>query len=285
MAANFFSLNNNKDLHSQDSFIEEGNDFGWVSINYFPDFFGSSEKKPLVIRKKEFHTISFKDTSIENVNFINCYFYDCLFIGSTLKNCEFIDCQFHGTNTHKIKIESCLIDPRQFSNNFELKYDANIAVDLFQELYKNSKIEEQPKYAIESLYQMKVALGYNLNYKYKSKKIDILRFFIEKSIDVINKYTTGYGLKISRIFATLLITIFIMAMINLIFRSGFTTQNEMKSIIDAIYFTCITVTTLGYGDITPITGGAKIIVIFEALVGFVFMSLFVSAFVNRILRV
>ncbi|MBP1019251.1 ion transporter [Serratia fonticola] len=284
MAANFFSLFNNTNSHSQEDFLREERECSWISINYLPSFFGSSNKTPLIIREKKFYCISFKDTCISNVKFINCDFYDCLFIGSTLTNCDVIDCKFHGTNTHKIKIERCLIDPKQFLGNFELKYDANIAVDLYQELYKNSKKEEQPKYSNESLYRMKVALGYNLNYKYRSKKIGVIRFSYEKIKDLINRSTTGYGLKVGRILLTVLISIFIMSIINFKFKHDFSTTHGINTFIDAFYFTCITVTTLGYGDITPVTDITKIIVIVESLVGFLFMSLFVSAFINRILR-
>ncbi|WP_230350656.1 potassium channel family protein [Lelliottia sp. WAP21] len=286
MAANFFSLQNNEDLHSQNDFFCAEEDNRWSSINYYPSFFGSDSKAPLIIKSKVFNSISFKDTTFENVNFINCVFHDCLFIGSVLNNCEVIDCKFYNTNTHKIKIRGCLINPKQFDANFDLKYDANIAVDLFQELYRNSKIEEQPKYSNDSLYKMNVALGYNLNYKYKSRKINLLNFLYEKAKDIINRVTTGYGLKIGRILLTVFVTVFFMAILNFNFKDGFTTSNghEIRSFIDAFYFTCVTVTTLGYGDITPSMTITKIIVIVESLVGFVFMSLFVSAFINRVLR-
>lgn len=286
MAANFFSFQNNKDLHSQKDFFCAEEDNSWSSINYYPSLFGSKSKAPLIIKAKVFNNISFKDTTVKNVKFINCVFNNCLFTGSVLNNCEVIDCKFYNTNTHKIKIRGCLINPKQFDANFDLKYDANIAVDLFQELYKNSKIEEQPKYSNDSLYKMNVALGYNLNYKYKSRKMGLSRFIYEKTKDITNRVTTGYGLKIGRILLTVFVTVFFMSIVNFHFKDGFTTNNghDIKNFIDAFYFTCVTVTTLGYGDITPTMTITKIIVIIESLVGFVFMSLFVSAFINRVLR-
>lgn len=284
MAANFFKFLNNKSIHSQKDFIAHENNDAFSSMNYYPSFFGSKIKAPLIIRDKVFSSISFKDTTIKNVNFINCVFYDCLFIGSVLIGCEFIDCRFFGTNTHKIKIRNCLINPKQFDNNFELEYDANIAVGLFQELYKNSRSEEQPKYSNESLYQMNVALGFNLDYKLKAGKISLPQYCIKKTTDSINRFFTGYGLKIGRILASVLTIIFLMSFLNLKLKDGFTSNLEIKNFIDAFYFTCVTITTLGYGDITPITTMTKIVVIIESLFGFLFMSLFVSAFINRVLR-
>lgn len=43
--------------------------------------------------------------------------------------------------------------------------------------------------------------------------------------------------------------------------------------IDAIYFTCITITTLGYGDITPQTDIAKL---FTAFYGFLGVGMFLG---------
>ncbi|AER33422.1 potassium channel family protein [Pantoea ananatis] len=286
MAANFFSFENNKNSHSQKDFFHQEKDHGWSSINYYPSFFGSNRKAPLILKGKFFNEISFKDTIIKNVNFINCTFNKCLFAGSFLNNCEFVDCKFYSTNTHKIKIRNCLINPKQFNSNFELKLDANIAVDLFQEIYKNSKNEEQPEYSKESLYKMNVALGYNLNYKYSSKKISLLRFMYEKCMNVTNRFATGYGLKIGRILLTVISAILLMSIVNFHYNYGFYSgsHNKMETYIDALYFTCVTVTTLGYGDITPTLATTKVIVIIESLIGFIFMSLFVSAFINRVLR-
>ncbi|ANI81888.1 potassium channel family protein [Kosakonia oryzae] len=286
MAANNFFLPENKNVHSQKDFLEKEEQGTWESINYYPDEFKSPNNTPLIINGKNFINISFKNTLIRNVNFINCSFSNCLLIGSVIESCEFVDCEFLKTNTHKIKIKNSLIDPRQFSKNFELKHDANIAVDLFQELYKNSKKEEQPHYANESLYRMKEALGYNLNYKLKVKKITPIQFLYEKIIDKINKITTGYGLKLSRILLFVLVSILLFSLLNFCFREDFHNGNNpnANSFVDAIYFTCVTITTLGYGDITPTSITTKIIIIFESLFGFLFLSLFVSAFINKILR-
>ncbi|PPE61595.1 hypothetical protein F157LOC_00422 [Pectobacterium brasiliense] len=235
MAANSFFFDNNKNLHTQEDFFHDEKENSWSSINYRPSFFGSTAKAPLILSGKVFNSVSFKDTTIENVKFINCTFNNCLFIGGFFNKCEIIECAFHGTNTHKVKIRCCLIDPKQFDKNFELKHDANIAVDLFQELYKNSKAEEQPKYANDSLYKMNVALGYNLNYKYRSQKITLLKFIYEKTKDVINRFATGYGLKIGRMFFTVIITIFFMSIVNFNFKQGFisNTNDEIKTFIDA----------------------------------------------------
>lgn len=41
---------------------------------------------------------------------------------------------------------------------------------------------------------------------------------------------------------------------------------KQMSILDAFYFTVVNQTTLGYGDITPVSGTAKIMVILQELI-------------------
>jgi len=55
------------------------------------------------------------------------------------------------------------------------------------------------------------------------------------------------------------------------------TLNEDISIIDSIYFSTITITTLGYGDLSPITDLGKILTASESIVGITLIGLFLNA--------
>ena len=50
----------------------------------------------------------------------------------------------------------------------------------------------------------------------------------------------------------------------------------MKDVADAVYFAMITGLTVGYGDITPQSGGGRIIAVMVALVGVIFSGLVVA---------
>jgi hypothetical protein len=54
-------------------------------------------------------------------------------------------------------------------------------------------------------------------------------------------------------------------------------QNHLTNFVDALYFSTVTITTLGFGDITAISIVAKIIVIIVSLLGVLFIGLFLNA--------
>ncbi|WBF66463.1 potassium channel family protein [Desulfovibrio subterraneus] len=57
------------------------------------------------------------------------------------------------------------------------------------------------------------------------------------------------------------------------------------SLVDAFYFSMITITTLGYGDITPATELAKCIVASEAILGVIVIGLFLNSLASFYARV
>jgi voltage-gated potassium channel len=64
--------------------------------------------------------------------------------------------------------------------------------------------------------------------------------------------------------------------------------DKFSSIPDAIYWSLITLTTVGYGDVSPITGVGKIIAVSTAFMGVCVVALLTgivaSAFANQITR-
>lgn len=284
MSANNFTIDGNR----IDSFLEfmraEVNGM-FNGIHYYPKEFKSAEDKTLVFRGKKFHSVSFKDTEIFNIRFIECEFKNCLLVGSKAIDCEFVDCEFLATNTSKMKFINCLVDPLCFESNFDLKNDANIAIDLYHSLYRNSSETHQPKYAILSLYRMKAAESKNLDSKLKRNRINKKKFYTQKLTYVAHDFVSGYGLKLWKVARFLAIVIIIFSLLNFWFSSWiFDGDDGIKTFLDSIYFTCVTVTTLGYGDLTPDTQFGRIFVTFQTLAGFGVISLFLAGVANRALR-
>jgi voltage-gated potassium channel Kch len=61
---------------------------------------------------------------------------------------------------------------------------------------------------------------------------------------------------------------------------GFFAQHVAPSNVDFLYFSFVTLTTLGYGDFTPATDIGKVMVTFEALIGQVFLVTLVARLVS-----
>jgi hypothetical protein len=51
--------------------------------------------------------------------------------------------------------------------------------------------------------------------------------------------------------------------------------------LDALYFSCVTVTTLGYGDYLPTDGWSKALVVLQTLSGFLLLVLMLAVFVGK----
>ena len=283
MSANHFKIEG-KRVDSLSEFLRCAVNNKFKNIQYFPGEFKSDKRHPLMMKGMTFTEISFKDTDFVNVRFIDCEFDKCLFIGATITECELVNCKFINTNTSKLKIKNCLIDPVVFDDNFDLISDSNIAIDLYHSLYKNSSESHQPEYAIESLYRMKVAERMHLDSKLERNTIDKSAYRKEKMKHIVSDFVSGYGLRVGKVFRFLIIVITFFTVLNYALRSYIFEKWELFSLVDSFYFTCVTITTLGYGDIIPNTPAGKIFVVFQALSGFVVISLFLSAVANRALR-
>lgn len=283
MSANKFHVNGDR-IDSQEEFLLREKNNTWSNLLYYPGKFESTSRNPIVLRNKTFNEVSFKDTDINNVRFISCTFTGCLFIGASVNDCEFTGCNFKDTNTSKIKIRRCLFDPLCFKDNFDLKVDTNIAIGLYQSLYKNASEEHQPEHARNSLYLMKKSEKAHLDSQKKRNKIGKKEYLKEKTKHVVKDFVSGYGLKPLRVLRLLPIVVGLFTFLNYILSPLIFPATIELSCTDSIYFTCVTITTLGYGDITPITPFGRIWVTIQTLIGFIILSLFLAVVANTALR-
>ncbi len=285
MSANKFTIAGNPT--SVDSYrdffaLEKGKLY--ENILFFPDIFNETPENILKQKEIIYRNVSFKDTTFTNVSFVYCTFDGCLLLSSKFIDCEFIDCKFINTNTNKARFTKTLIDPKYFTNNFDLKNDTNIAADLYHELYKNLSNERQPDRAKESLYLMHRAENAHLSSQLQRKRITTYTFFIKKIWHFFNFLTTGYGLKLYRVLLTLFFVVGLFSYINYTFNELFFEPDMITTYTDSLYFTLVTLTTVGYGDISPCTQIGKIAITIQVMIGIIVISLFLSSISSRAVR-
>lgn len=88
-------------------------------------------------------------------------------------------------------------------------------------------------------------------------------------------FVWGYGEKPSRV---VIVAVFVIGFFSSIYYlHGPTTSN----VLDSVYFSVVTFTTLGYGDIHPTDAYMKIACGFEALIGAVSVGLLIGGFANK----
>ena len=283
MPANHFTVDGTR-IDSFDEFIRAEESDSWKKLLYYPERFGPESRDHYVFEGKTFTEVSFKDSDLKKVKFVRCKFNKCLFIGAKANSCEFVDCVFSDTNTLKWKISSCLIDPMQFDENFDLVDDTNIAIDLYHSLYKCSVEEHQPEYAVESLYRMREAEYKHLDSQVKRQTIGKKQYYSKKLRAFLHREISGYGLRFRKIARFAVVITLFFTILNCLFGEHIFEQGKVNGIVDAFYFTVITMTTLGFGDITPVTIFGKILVSLQAIAGFSVVSVALAGVANKAIR-
>lgn len=281
-------------LETGEPFDEEKLLEHFKSSNDIRDVFFTSDrfrpKSPLnKLRNKSFHKVAFKSSVFEKVKFYDCLFEKCLLIGTEFLNCEFHDCVFRDCNTHKIKFEKTYIDPKSFTKLPNRKKYANIGVHLFHELYRNSHEMLQPDFKNTAEYEFRRWKRYETTSKWRLKKISNSRFAKQWFPNFGFFLISGYGLKSLRllVWSALLFAGIVFFNYRYWDLFGFTSGTldiSQPRLSLSVYYTTVTLSTLGYGDITPRSEFGVLMTSFQALLGLVWLALVASVLIKRIIR-
>jgi hypothetical protein len=110
--------------------------------------------------------------------------------------------------------------------------------------------------------------------EYRNSRITLTLYYIGS---IIEKLLWGFGEKPLRIIRNCILLIIGYAA----FYSLTDNTNLKGNLINSIYYSVITFTTLGYGDITPSTSLEKMVASSEALFGAVSMGLIIAAYTKK----
>jgi len=234
----------------------------------------------------KFENVSFSKTVIKEVIFIACEFKDCLFIGTTFLKCEFHRCKFNGCNLHKIIFKDTYINPNVFAKLLDHRKHSNIGVHLFHQLNVNSLNTYQRDFAITAEFFFRKWKRYQLTYEWKNGELGFLSFFKQWLPNILYYLLAGYGLRAKFFAKWTIILVSIVVFINYYFWNVFTIigKEGKNGLIEAFYFTIITLTTVGYGDLVPASNIGMFVIGLEAILGIVWLGVFASMIIRRLVR-
>lgn len=249
----------------------------------------SGDPKNYRINGKTFKRVSFSKTHISGFVFTDCIFDHCLFIGTKIEDCEFHNCKFIQTNTHKISISNTYINPTSFRKCLIRRKHQNIGVHLYQILRRNSRETNQTEFERSAHFQFlrwkRFQDFYEIKKSWKDRKateLDSGRFML-KCLGILFRLIWeklfGSGLRIRNFVLTVSVVITIFTVLNYSFREKFGLVQDIEkeaSWMEAIYYTIISFTTVGYGDIVPSTPIGQLVASVQSLFGFFLLAVLAS---------
>jgi uncharacterized protein YjbI with pentapeptide repeats len=240
------------------------------------------------IRNCQFQEMSFSRTLIDGIEFENCDFDRCLFVGASLKNCRFTDCKFINCNMYRVEFSNVYLNPTSFDRCLDQDKYQNIGVHLYQELLNNCRQQSQPDFTQHALFEFRRWLRFQYFYDLKQEgadwktRLNLVRLIFA---NFAAQYLLGFGVKLRNYAMSALAIILLLAFLNFQFADefGLKFRSWPHSLADAVYFTVITLTTTGYGDITPSESVGRLFVAAEGLIGFVLFATLASMIYRKIL--
>lgn len=203
-----------------------------------------------------------------------------------LSNCNLLGTNFEGAKLENIYWGNKILQ-EQYAERSSTISDKNDFYEQAEEIYRHLRLVSEKQGLFETaggFFQREMVM--------RRKQLPQFSFtrFISKLVDLF----CGYGELPIRVVMFSWATIFSFSLIY--FLTGVNYQQEMiainfqsdlasnlENLVTCLYFSVITFTTLGYGDITP-TGITRVFAALEALMGSFTLALFVVVFVKKMTR-
>lgn len=249
---------------------------------------------PIRVSGKEFERVSFSKTRVSGILFRDCKFDRCQFIGSVIDHCEFHNCAFDSTNTYKLSISNTYINPLSFKRCLDPKKHQNLGVHLYQALLNNSRTNEQPEFERDAhflfLRWKRFQERYEMSEKWKSGvmrkgKLEFTNTLFSWIRRWIWEKLFGSGLRMRYYIATVVVAILGLSFLNFALREqlGLSIDNmHISTCLEAAYFTIISLTTIGYGDIVPTTSFGQVVAIGQGIVGFFLFAVLAAMLFRKV---
>jgi hypothetical protein len=183
------------------------------------------------------------------------------------------------------------VDPKYFVGIFDAKKYANIGVWVFQQLRSNALNTHQPEHFQLADWEFRRWRRHEMISEFKRKKKRFRDIWWPATVNRLYEVLIGYGHSLTRFAFTSIFLFVIVVSFSCWFwhyaDTGMAMTKEVRAvdgITRAVYHTVVTLTTLGYGDVTPITAGGMVLTGVEALLGLVWFGMLTSIIVKKVFR-
>lgn len=260
-------------------------------------------KKQVNNCQTQFRTCILDEVRFRDCYFVSAYYSECNFdtvffetnnlYGAYFNNCEFIFAYIYNCNLCSAEFNVC-----SFSICDLINCEVNNETDFSTTINEYDKEYLGAHSLYEQVYKLFRTRGYNdiaSVYFWKARECELKSSTGWRKIKLFTqKLIWGYGEKPLQVLLSSLILILVFAILYLFFGvnypSAFVTNQEIRytqfslifKFLYCIYFSIITFTTLGYGDITPYSAFSKFLASIEALTGVIFMAIFTASLYKKI---
>ena len=257
------------------------------------------DKQGTVFRKKQFFNVSFSFTSFVRVQFTDCYFEDCLFQHTSFRDCVFIDCYFRNCNFEKVRFINCYLNPASFELDQSYKSSAaNVGTWMYQQLFLNSKNTHQPRFSGDAEIQFRrwrrAQETFNLGKRLRRQPWQIglwrwIKYLGWQAREATYDWVLGYGHRPIRFFVCSAAALALVALlVHILWPSLGLVMDGMElekgSYLTTLYYSTVVTTTLGFGDITPLTDAGRVVAGLLSLLGLVWFSLLAAVLIKRMVK-
>ena len=268
----------------------------------------------LFIKSSKLQDFYFEQTDVNELRLENSYIYKIGFKGSSItpfiQNTELREVDFqpnkraspsqiattyrmfraaYQSNGLRQEASECYYKERVFERKSYF-HPYTIGAKKFQGIFNGGRLStvlDLYKRGIYQISDLPSAMGKTLISKIKMHTfpkflIPLLKYRLKWLMSAFEYVLWGYGERPSRIILVALAIIStyagIYSVVDWLDDKG---SQYQLSLLDSAYFSVVTFTTLGYGDITPKTQLLKLLAVSEALLGAFTMGLIVAGFSNR----
>jgi hypothetical protein len=163
-----------------------------------------------------------------------------------------------------------------------------VMVGLYKTLVENSADLRQTEFQVAADIHFRRWKRSQLSFDRQDGNINQFQELYKKTSGYIYEWTSGFGYKPLRFFAVTIALFAIVTLGNYIFfrdqisiGSG---NKTLSSVYDSIFYSFSILTVLGFSSITPVSAGAKIAAVSEALGAIGWLGIYTSLVVKRFVR-